>query len=214
MMVYLWETLNLGPASPEGLDSFVGFAGEALVPAYKRLGARLAAAWYSDIEWFCQVTQLLEFDDLSALGAFREKARQDEAWTDCAKRLDEAAPEQWHRLFEPFAVPPETLKQASAESAKSPLGIYTIAVMEVAPGKMAQLKQGLEAAAKTMPLVANWRAVTGKQNEVIDLWKGSMRQTGYEPSNEGTNRFFRGVRTLAPRERMYPVFPLPYSPLR
>jgi hypothetical protein len=178
------------------------------------LGARLAAAWYSDIESFCQVTQLLEFDDLAALGAFREKARQDEGWAECEKRLEEMAPERWQRLLEPFAIPPETLKQASAQSQELPLNIYTIAVMEVAPGRMAPLKQGLAAAAKTLPLVANWRAITGKQNEVIDLWKGAMRQSGYQPSDEGTKQFFRGVRTLAPRERLYPVFPLPYSPLR
>lgn len=213
-MIYLWETFNVEPASPEGLDRFVALAGEALLPAYEWLGARLAAAWYSDIEWFCQVTQVLEFDDLAALGAFREKARHDERWRECEQRLEEAAPERSQRLFEPFAVPAETLREASAQSREAPLKVYTVAALEVAPGRMAQLKQGMEAAAKSLPLVANWRAITGKQNEVIDLWKGSMRQAGYEPSNEGTNQFFRGVRTLAPRERLYPVFTLPYSPLR
>ncbi|MDI6857558.1 MAG: NIPSNAP family protein [Dehalococcoidia bacterium] len=213
-MIYLWETFNVEPASPEGLDKFVTLAGETLLPAYERLRARLAAAWYSDIEWFCQVTQVLEFDDFAALGEFRERARQDEGWAECEKRLEEAAPERSRRLFEPFAVPPETLKEASAQSRETPLKVYTVAAMDVAPGKMAQLKQGMEAAAKALPLVANWRAITGKQNEVIDLWKGPMRQSGYEPSNEGTNQFFRGVRTLAPRERLYPVFALPYSPLR
>lgn len=213
-MIYSWETFSVEPASPEGLDNFVAFARDTLIPRYERLGARLAAAWYSDIESFCQVTQVLEFDDLAALGAFREKAQQDEGWAECEKRLEELAPERWQRLLEPFAVPPETLKEASAQSRETPLNVYTLAVLEVAPGKMAQLRQGMEAAAKTLPLVANWRAVTGKQNEVIDVWKGAMRQSGYEQSSEGTNRFFRGVRTLAPKERLYPVFPLPYSPLR
>jgi hypothetical protein len=49
---------------------------------------------------------------------------------------------------------------------------------------------------------------------VTDVWKGALRQSGYQPADEGTKQFFRGVRELAPRERLLIVYPLPYSPLR
>jgi len=41
-----------------------------------------------------------------------------------------------------------------------------------------------------------------------------VRLGGYKPSDERTNAFFRAVRQNAPVERMFPVFTLPYSPLR
>lgn len=214
-MIYLEETLNLAPASPETLDTFVGFAQERLVPAYQHLGARLVAAWYTNVELFSQVMQVLEFDSLGAFEAFRIKASQDSAWGECEARLEEIAPERRSRLLEPLGpVPPETLHEAIAQSQQSPLGAYSLAILEVAPGKMSQFITALEAAAMTYPIVASWRPVVGKQNEVIDIWKGTLGQALYQPASENTRQFFRGLRELAPRERLIPVFTLPYSPLR
>ena len=79
---------------------------------------------------------------------------------------------------------------------------------------MLQFIAGLEASVKTLPIVASWRTIVGKQNEVTDVWKGALRQSGYQPAEEGMKQFFRGVRELAPRERLLVVYPLPYSPLR
>ncbi len=136
-MIYLEETFNLAPASPETLDTFVEFAQAKLVPSYDRLGARLVAAWYADVEAFSQVRQVLEFDDLTALGAFRTNAAADHAWMECENWIEEVAPVRRSRLMEALAaIPPETLRQASAESQKSPVGAYSLAILEVAPGKM------------------------------------------------------------------------------
>jgi hypothetical protein len=213
-MIYLEETLNLAPASPEALDNFVGFAQERLVPAWQRLGARLVLAWYSDIDWFCQVTQVLEFDDLGAFEAFRAKASQDPEWAEYEARLAEMAVEQGSRLLEPLGpVPPETLHVAIARSQESPVGAYSLAVLQVLPGRMSEFISGLEVSAEALPIVASWRAIVGKQNQVIDLWKGALRQSGYQPADEGTRQFFRPLREIAPRETLRPVFPLPYSPL-
>lgn len=214
-MIYLEESFNLVPASPETMDTFVDFAQERLVPCYERLGARLAAAWYSDAEMFAQVRQVLEFDDLAALGAFRAKASDDEAWMECAKRIEELAPVRRSRLMEALGpVPPEALGKAAAESQESPLGAYSLAILDVNPGMMPQFITALEASAKALPIVASWRTIVGKQNEVTDVWKGALRQSGYERAEEGMKEFFRGLRELAPRERLVIVYPLPYSPLR
>ena len=214
-MIYLEETFNLMPASPETMDIFVEFAQEKLVPSSQRLGGRLVAAWYSDAEVFAQVMHVSEFDDLAALGTFRARAADDEAWAACARRLEELAPVRRSRLMEGLSpVPPETTRAAAAQSAESPLGAYSLAILEVNPGMMPQFISGLEASAKAFPIVANWRTVVGKQNEVTDVWKGAFGQAGYKPADEGTKQFFRWVRELAPRERLLIVYPLPYSPLR
>lgn len=213
-MIYLEETFNLAPASPETLDRFVEFAQEKLLPAYERLGPRLVAAWYSDSERLCQVMQVLEFDDLGALGDFRVESSRDAAWTECEARLEELAPEQRSRLLELLGpVPAETLHEAAAESRNSPIGAYSLAVLEVAPGRMSQFTAALEAAAGSFPIVASWRTIVGRSNEVTDVWKGALRQSGYEPADEGSKQFFRLLRELAPQERLVHVYPLPYSPL-
>ncbi len=213
-MIYLEETLNLAPASPETLDTFVEFAQEQLVPAYQRLGPRLVAAWYTHVELVSQATQVLEFDNLAAFEAFRTKASQDPAWRECEARLEELAPERRSRLLEPLGpVPPETLHEAAAQSQQSPLGAYFLAVLEIAPGKMPAFIAGLEEGAKTLPIVASWRPIVGKQNEVIDLWKGSLPMSSYQPADDFTKQFFRRLREVAPREHIIPVFTLPYSPL-
>jgi len=213
-VVYLEETLNLSPACPETLDTFVEFAQEQLVPACQRLGPRLMVAWYSNVEMFSQVTQVFEFDSLGAFEAFRTKARHDRAWAEYEARLEELALERRSRLLEPVGpVPPETLHEAVVQSQQSPLGAYFLAVLEVAPGKMREFIAGLEASASVLPIVASWRPITGKHNEVIDLWKGAMPQASYQPADEGTKEFFRALRQVAPRERLVPVSPLPYSQL-
>jgi NIPSNAP len=214
-MIYLEESYNLEPASPETVDAFVEFARKQFVPACERLGARLVAAWYSDVDWFAQVTHALEFDDLAALGAFREQAVGDSGWTACQSRLEELAPERSSKLLEALGpIPPETLRRASEESRETPLGVYSQAVLEVAPGKMPQFIAALEASTGAFPIVASWRTISGNPNEVTDIWKGALRQSGYEPADEAMKQFFTSLREMAPREHLRPIFPLPYSPLR
>lgn len=216
-MIYLEETLNLIPASSETLDTLVGLAQEQLLPACQRLGSRLVAAWYTDVYAFSQVMQVLEFDNLEAFEMFRTKAGQDPAWREYESLLQKIAPERCSRLLEPLGpVLPEVLHEAAAQSQQSPLGVYTMAVLEVAPGKMPEFIALIEAAAERRPgvIVASWRTIVGKQNEVTDIWNIPLRQSGYEPADEATRQSLGRLREIAPRERLLQVFTLPYSPLR
>jgi hypothetical protein len=180
----------------------------------ERLGIKLVGAWYSDADAFCQVSHVFEFGSLAALEASQSKAAADAGWVGCQAQIDGMIFARRTRLLEPFALPPEALQKGIDESREKPLGVYTLATLEVEPGKMPQLRAAMEAAVKGLPMVANWRSFVGNPNEVIDVWKGGVRQGEYRPSSEGMNAFFRGLRQIAPRERLRPVFTLPYSPLR
>jgi hypothetical protein len=213
-MIYLEETFKLSPASPESLDNFVKFSQEQFVPICPDLGVRLVAAWCSHVEFFAQVTQLLEFDDITALKTFRTKASQNKAWGNYASQLEEIAPERRSRLLEPIeTVPPEIVHQAIEESQLKPLGTYFLAILEVAADNMAAFIAGFTDGIKALPIIASWRPVAFKRNQVIDLWKGSIPMT-YQPADDWSKQFFRYLRPVAPHEYVIPVFTLPYSPLR
>ena len=213
-MIYLEETFKLSPASPESLDNFVKFSQKQFVPLCPDLGVRLVAAWCSHVEFFAQVTQVLEFDDLNALKAFRTKASQNKAWGNYSSYLEEIAPERRSRLLEPIeTVSPEILHQAIEESQLRPLGNYFLAVLEVAADNMATFIAGFTDGIKTLPIIASWRPVAFKRNQIIDLWKGSIPMT-YQPADDWSKQFFRYLRPVAPHEYVIPIFTLPYSPLR
>ncbi len=214
-MIYLEETLKLMPASPESLDNYVEFAGERLVPLCPRLGARLVAAWFSHTELFAQVTQVFEFDNIEALKIFRINSSRDTGWGEYISRLEELAPERRTRLLEPLeTVPPEILHRAIEDSRHKPLGAYFLAVLEVAADNMAAFSAALKEGIKNYPIIASWRPVAFKRNQVIDVWKGPVPLTAYQPADERSRQFFRNLRPVAPHEYLVPVFTLPYSPLR
>ena len=214
-MIYLEETFNLKHASPEALDTFIEFAQKHLVPVCPGLGARLVAAWSSSEEWFNQVKQVLEFDDMEALKAFRIKSSQDKAWGEYLADLEELAPVRRSRLLEPLGpVPAQILHQTITESQESANQMYLLAILEVDADKMSQFIEGLAEGYKNLPIIASWRPIGGSPNEVIDVWKSPPPETSYQPADDFSKDFFRRVREVAPKERVIRVIALPYSPLR
>ncbi|MHA1913833.1 MAG: hypothetical protein ACW986_06340 [Promethearchaeota archaeon] len=217
-MIYLEETLNITPASPDVRDEYIKVAQELLVPACKRHGARLVAAWTGNYEWVMQTTQIFEFDDIEALKKFRINASQDKEWGDYTAQLEVFAPERRTRLLEPTgAVPPEVLHNAIEESQKNPLKAYSMAILNVIPGKMTEFLDGVAMGHKLVPIIACLRPIAGNPNEVIDLWKGdvlfSVEAMAYRPFTKD-QQWVRDLRTRASKERIVALYTLPYSPLR
>ncbi|MHA1915302.1 MAG: NIPSNAP family protein [Promethearchaeota archaeon] len=214
-MIYLQEILNLTPATPETLDSFIEVAQEILVPLCERLGARLVIAWFSTYEWFSQVTHVFEFDDEEALKDFRIKTSQDKQWGEYTAQLEKFAPERRTRLLEPIgAVPPDVLYKAIEESQKRALKVYSLATLEVNPKKMPEFIEKVREYSKTFPIIASWRPIAGNPNEVNDIWKGAIGPKNYQPAVEGMKEWFRNLREMAPKERLVQIYPLPYSQLQ
>ena len=217
-MIYLEETLNITPASPDIRDKYIEMAQRLLVPACKRLGARLVAAWNGNYEWFMQTTQIFEFDDIEALKNFRKNASQDEDWGEYTAQLEVFAPERRTRLLEPIgAIPPEILHNAIEESQKSPFKVFSMATLEVNPGKMVEFINSIATGYKVLPIIASWRPIAGSPNQVIDLWKGdvlfSTEYMAYRPFSKEQS-WVRDLRANAPKERIVPLYALPYSPLK
>ena len=214
-MIYLQEILNLTPATPEALDSFIEIGQNLLVPVCERLGARLVVAWFSTYEWYYQVTHVFEFADMKALKEFRIKAGQDKQWFEYTVKLEEFAPERRTRLLEPIgAISPDVLHKAIEESQKKALKVYSFATLEVTPNKMTEFVDFVKTLSKNAPIIASWRPIAGNPNEVNDLWKGSLVPKDYQPAVEGMKEWFRRLRELAPKERLVQIFPLPYSELK
>jgi hypothetical protein len=207
--------LNLTPATPETLDSFVEIGHNLLVPCCERLGTRLVVAWFSTYEWYYQVTHVFEFSDMKTLEEFRIKASQDKQWGEYTAELEKFAPERRTRLLEPIgAIPPAILHGAIDESQKKALKVYSFATLEVTPNKMTEFVEFVRLLSKNAPIIASWRPIAGNPNEVNDLWKGTLIPKRYEPAVEGLKEWFRRLRELAPKERLVQICPLPYSELK
>ena len=213
-MIYLEEKLNLDPASPEYLDNYVDIAQKILVPACKRLGSRLVVAWFSNIDWFCQVTQIMEFDDLESLKSFRKDSCQDSEWGEYLAYLEEFAPVRKSRLLEPFGpVPPKTLHDAIIESQEKPIKNISVAMLEMDLGKVVETRSLIKRWSNRFPIIASWRLISGAPNSVIDIWKGNISPVEYTPSSEGMNQLLRELREIIPKERLRTVNLLPFSQL-
>jgi hypothetical protein len=214
-MIFWKESFDLLPASPATRDRFVDVASAALLPAAEAQGARPVGAWFCHEEWFSQVVHVTAFDDLAAFGAYREAAAADGVLAKAEAQAAELAPERRGELLETLGpIPDATLDAAIARSQEKPAGVYTFAILEVAPGCMDRFSAMLGAAGPSLPIVASWREVSGNPQRVIDLWRGDTGRPGYEPSNDGMDAFFGPLREVAPRERMMRLHALPYSPLR
>lgn len=214
-MIYLKQSYNIDPASPARRDRFVSAVNELVIPSNDRLGARLVGGFFAHEEWFSQIIHVTEFDDLAALGRYREAAARDGQACEGVAQLENLAPEQRIEFVEPLGpIAIQKLHDAIEASASEPVKVYTFAILEVERGKMDQFGAMLGAAQDGLPIIACWRDVSGNPNRIIDLWKGDTGRGGYRPTDDGQNAFFGPLRQIAPREKMMRLHAMPYSPLK
>ena len=170
----------------------------------------MIAAWSSYSEWYGQVTQIMEFDDIDSL-----ETSQNSAWGEYIVGLEDFAPVRRSRLLEPLeSVPPKVLHEAITKSQENRLKVYGLAILQVAAYKMDEMKKGLELSHKSLPIIASWRPVVGSPTEIIDLWAMPLLPKEYKPASPFEKKFFKPLREMAPMERLVQIYMLPYSPLR
>lgn len=214
-MIFVRDSFNLHPASPETLDRFCCVAQDRLLPAVEQAGGQTVGAWFCHEEWFSQVVHVTAFEDLAAYGDFLQSAGADGSLADAAGAISELAPERGTELMETLGpIAEKALDDAIEKSQAEPAGVYTFAILDVLPGCMDRFKEMLGAAGALLPIVASWRHLSGNPDRITDLWSGDTGGFGYSPSNDQTAAFFGPLREVAPRERMMRLHVLPHSKLR
>jgi hypothetical protein len=211
----LEEKFNILPASPENMDQFILLAEKELIPLYEQLGIRLIAAWFCHAEWYGQITQITEFDDMEALKKFRINVNQNAAWGRFTAQAEQMSPERFTRILEPLgSIPTEVLHKAISESQANPNGVYSLAILHANPYTIKEFIASFAESLKIFPILASWKVKGGDPNEVIDLWRANLMPEKYEPFNPAMKLFFDTLRVHAPKEKLFTIYPLPYSPLK
>ena len=214
-MSYLKQTFDLAPAAYSTRDRFLDVVNDRLLPSNEKHGARLVGAWFAHENWFNQIVQVTEFDDLAAYGAYRQAVTSDGEAAEADAQLENLCEGREADLLEPLGpVPVETLHATITKSAEKPNAVYTFAILDVLPGKIEDFASLLSMGAANLPISAAWRQVTGPTNRIIDLWRTDTGAAGYEPDSPAMAGFFGPLRQVAPREKMMRLHVLPYSPLR
>ncbi|MHA1457267.1 MAG: hypothetical protein ACTSR5_15030 [Promethearchaeota archaeon] len=130
-------------------------------------------------------------------------------------QLEEFAPARRSRLLESVGpVSPDVLHGAITKSQEKPLKVYGLAILQVAAGKMDEMKKGLDFSHKSLPIIACWRPLLGSPTEIIDLWAMPLLPVKYKRASPFDKQFFKPLREMAPMERIVQIYMLPYSPLR
>lgn len=213
-MIYLRQIFNLHPASPRTRDFFCAVTEEKFLPALPGSGGALVAAWFSHDEWYSQIEHLLAFESLEAFALFRERAASPGVLGEALGALGQLAFERREELVEDLGpIATTALTSAVEDCVAHPVKVFTYAILEVAPGRLADFQALLGMAAGSLPILGCWTDLAGNPDRVIDLWKGDLGGAGFTPSNEITDAFFEPLREIAPRERLVRLHPLPYSPL-
>jgi len=209
-MIYLQTTFDLEPATYATRDAFIDHTVDHRVASVEGHGGQLMAAWFSNEVRFSRISELWAFADLTAFDRFRATDH-----TGVSARLDELCPVRRHLLLEPLGpIDPSALSAAVTRSTEQPQGRYSLAYLDVVPGRMPDFVELLDAAKERLAIIASLREVAGHPGRVLDIWEGDIGQSEFQTNSPTSDAFLGALRQVAPDERIVTVTPLPYSPLR
>ena len=220
-MFYLIEKLALQVATPKNLDKFVEYASNKMPTAYNKCGADLMASWISSEESLMQITNVFELENVETTQKIHDFLYHDNSNEDIVRFHNNLISEKHWQLYR--SVSPkftEAFHQAIKASQSEPSKFYTVATLQMSQNKMPLLLPNQEAAVDMgMPLIAFMRSLTGKHDEIVDIWKGDLQAAGYQTQDYYesigmSEEWWDWIRDVAPKEKMVKVSVLPYSPLQ
>ncbi len=220
-MIYLYETLRLHTAMPIVLEEFINFTREEVIPLYESCGGGFMAAWISNSFTLFEIIQIIEFEDSNSYFKFLQSSKDYKDYEKYEKKLNSLAPERERVLFEsPGSAFSKSFHDSIDESRENPVKSYSIARLDVVYEEMGGLIQQNEGAITAgLPLVTSMKSITGKQNQVINIWKIDLQAAGYQTQEYYTSigfteEWWNWIRKIAPQEQLLTVAMLPYSPLQ
>ena len=218
-MFYLIEKQHLKVASAKNLDRFV--ESNQMVSVYEACDAKLMASWICNAETLMQITNVFELASLESAIKIYNAFDIDSPFKEEVQLSNTLISERFWQLFrscgEKFT---EAFHGAIQASQLSPLNSYTIATLHMRQNKLHSLLPKQKAAIDIgMPLIAFMKSVTGRHDQIIDIWKGDLQAAGYQTqeyydSIGMTEDWWDWIRDVAPKEKMVRVSMLPYSPLQ
>ena len=218
-MNYLIEKQILKKAVIKNLESLVDLNAGLAGRVYEKNGARLMAAWLGNAETLLQVTQLFELESLESIQALH-KAFNGDNDKDIKQFQELISKADWWIYLAEGDVFAQAFSKAVEKSQSSPAKTYTVACLDLRPDKKSGFLEKQEAAiAMGMPLIAFLCSVTGRRNQVMDIWAGDLQAAGYQTQEYYnaigmTEEWWEWIRDVAPNEKMERVNMLPYSPLK
>jgi hypothetical protein len=220
-MFYLVEKLNLQVATPKNLDRFIEIESHQILPVYERCNAKLMASWICSAKTLMQITNAFELESLDSTLKIYDAINDNSSYEDVVQLSHSLISQTDWQLFrscgQKFS---EAFHQAIQASQSTPVRSYTVATLELNRNKMPLLLPKQEGAIDIgMPLIAFMKSVTGKHDQIIDIWKGDLQAAGYQTqayyeSIGMSEEWWDWIRDIAPKEKMVKVSVLPYSPLK
>lgn len=220
-MFYLIEKLNLQLATAKNLDRYIEIESNQILSVYEQCEAKLMASWICSAETLMQITNIFELRSFESTLKIYNALNDDGSFQDAVQLSNSLISETNWQLYnscgQKFS---EAFHQAIQASKSAPLKTYTVAMLEMSRNKMPLLLPKQDAAIDIgMPLIAFMKSVTGRHDQIIDIWKGDLQEAGYQNqtyynSIGMTEEWWNWIRDIAPKEKMVRVSVLPYSPLQ
>ena len=220
-MFYLIEKLNLQVATAKNLDRFIEIESNQILSVYEQCEAKLMASWICSAETLMQITNVFELKSLEATSKIYNALNDDSSFQDIVQLSNSLISETDWQLYRSCSQKfSKTFHQAVQASQSAPLKSYTVATLNMSRNKMPLFLPRQEAAIDIgMPLIAFMKSVTGRHDQIVDIWKGDIQEAGYQTQDYYesigmTEEWWDWIRTIAPKEKMVKVSMLPYSPLQ
>ena len=220
-MFYLIEKLNLQVATAKNLDRFIEIESSQILSVYEQCEAKLMASWICSAETLMQITNVFELKALEATSKIYNALNDDSSFQDIVQLSNSLISETNWQLYrscgQKFS---KAFHQAVQASQSAPLKSYTVATLNMSRNKMPLFLPKQETAIDIgVPLIAFMKSVTGRHDQIVDIWKGDIQETGYQTQDYYesigmTEEWWNWIRDIAPKEKMVKVSMLPYSPLQ